>query len=132
MIGLVKIEAKPACAQDVHSGEDRPRLILDGAAVERAARLFRALGEAPRLRLVAHLAQAPACVTELANLEHESVTVISQRLRVLRADNVVGRRRDGKHITYFLTDQHMLDLVTNGLAHASEQSHSAPIPFHGF
>jgi DNA-binding transcriptional ArsR family regulator len=127
VILFVKTEAKPPCAQDIHSEEDRPPLILDAVAVERTARLFRALGEAPRLRLVAHLAQAPACVTELAYLEHESVTVISQRLRVLRADNVVGRRRDGKHITYFLTDQHMFDLVTNGLAHAAEQDHSAPI-----
>jgi DNA-binding transcriptional ArsR family regulator len=57
-----------------------------------------------------------------ARLEGESITVISQRLRVLRADNIVGGRREGKHILYFLSGQHVLDLVFNGLAHASEQS----------
>ena len=71
---------------------------------------------------MARLSQGEACVTELAQLEGESVTVISQRLRVLRADNIVGRRRKGKHILYYLSDQHVLDLVFNGLAHASEPS----------
>jgi DNA-binding transcriptional ArsR family regulator len=91
--------------------------------------LFRAISDPARLRLVAHLAQGPACVTELAALEAQSITVISQRLRVLRADNIVSRKRNGKHIQYFLSDQHLLDLVFNGLAHASEQTrhlHGSP------
>lgn len=67
------------------------------------------------------LAQGPFCVTELAEMEKESIAVISQRLPVLRADNVASRRRDGKHMVYFLADQHVLNLVFNGLAHASEQ-----------
>jgi len=101
------------------------------SSIERTARIFRALGEAPRIRLLARLAQGEACVTELAGLEGESITVISQRLRVLRADNIVGRRRKGKHILYFLSDQHVMDLVFNGLAHASEQAsnnHMQPAP----
>ena len=75
---------------------------------------------------MARLAQGEACVTELAEIEGESITVISQRLRVLRADNIVGRRRDGKHIFYYLPDQHILDLIFNGLAHASEKPITTP------
>lgn len=78
---------------------------------------------------MAHLAQGEACVTELAKLEGESLTVISQRLRVLRADNIVNRRRDGKHILYYLADQHVLDLVFNGLAHASERPSISPAAY---
>jgi ArsR family transcriptional regulator, lead/cadmium/zinc/bismuth-responsive transcriptional repressor len=119
-IELVKIEPKPACAVESHA-TDRLRIPVNDPAIERAARIFRALGEPARIRLLARLAQGEACVTELSELEGESITVISQRLRVLRADNIVGRRRDGKHILYYLADQHVLDLVFNGLAHASEQ-----------
>lgn len=82
--------------------------------------LFRAMGESPRLRLLALLAQGPACVSELASIENETVSTISQRLRVLRSERLVTRRRDGKHINYTLADQHVLDLVFSAMAHASE------------
>lgn len=85
-----------------------------------AARLFRAVGDVPRLRLLALLAQGEACVTELAESEKESLSTISQRLRVLRGENLIARRREGKHILYSLADQHIFDLVFNALAHASE------------
>lgn len=82
--------------------------------------LFRAMGETPRLRLLALLAQGAACVSELAEIEGETVSTISQRLRVLRSERLVARRRDGKHINYTLADQHVLDLVFSAMAHASE------------
>ena len=56
----------------------------------------------------------------MAEAERESITTISQRLRVLRADNIVRRTRGGKHMIYALADQHMLNLVSDGLAHAAE------------
>jgi ArsR family transcriptional regulator len=89
-------------------------------ALERAARLFRAIGDVPRLRLLAVLAQGEACVSELAAAQGENLSTVSQRLRVLRSEDIVVRRRDGKHINYSLTDQHVVDLVFNALAHASE------------
>lgn len=96
--------------------------------MERASRIFRALGDTSRLRLATRLVAGPACVTELAGLEQESITTISQRLRVLRSDNIVRRQREGKHMLYFLSDQHMLDLVSNGLAHVSEPHTSSAEP----
>jgi ArsR family transcriptional regulator, lead/cadmium/zinc/bismuth-responsive transcriptional repressor len=125
---FVKIEPKPDCSAESHASQ-RLHIPVDEPSIERTARIFRALGEPARIRLLARLAQGEACVTELAELEKESITVISQRLRVLRADNIVGRRRDGKHILYFLADQHVLDLVFNGLAHASEQPSTAPAAY---
>jgi ArsR family transcriptional regulator len=118
---VVPVELKPLCSADSHASQ-RLQLPVHEPAIERTARIFRALGEPARIRLLARLSQGEACVTELAEIEGESITVISQRLRVLRADNIVGRRRDGKHILYYLADQHVLDLVFNGLAHASERS----------
>lgn len=59
-------------------------------------------------------------MTELAQAEHENISTISQRLRVLRSENLVVRKRRGKHINYGLADQHVMDLIFNALAHASE------------
>jgi len=93
---------------------------VSNAALERASRIFRAIGEPSRLRLLALLSQGEACVTELALSEGEEMSAISQRLRVLRAEDIVVRRRKGKHINYALADQHIVDLIFNALAHASE------------
>lgn len=111
--------SKPECGTADHPKRGRARLVND-EAIERASRLFRALGEPSRLRILAALSQGEACVTELAAASEESLSAVSQRLRVLRAENIVVRRRDGKHINYALADQHVTDLVFNALAHASE------------
>ena len=117
--GLVQIDPTPGCAHEKH-GQSRLLAPVNEEALEQATRLFRALGDTARIRLVAQLAQGPACVTELAELEKQSIAVISQRLRVLRSDNIVRRKREGKHIVYSLADQHVLDLIFNALAHATE------------
>jgi DNA-binding transcriptional ArsR family regulator len=128
---LVKIglpnddKLSPACRAAEHNGKLR-RPLVDEAALERASRLFRAIGEPSRLRLLSRLAQGEMCVTELADSEKESLSTISQRLRILRAENLIIRRRRGKHINYALADQHVMDLVFNALAHATERPASVP------
>src|SRR5919201_1550599 len=86
-------------------------LLVSETAVDRAARLFRALGDTARLRLTARLAQSDGCVSELAAVEGEAISTISQRLRVLRGENIVISKRRGKHKTYAPADGHMSDLV---------------------
>jgi len=112
---------EPSCTAEEHSPERSPRPFVDDAALERASRLFRAIGEPARLRILSRLAQGEMCVTELAASEGESLSTISQRLRVLRSENIIVRRRRGKHINYGLADQHVMDLVFNALAHATER-----------
>lgn len=120
--------ASPECNPQEHEGAERFDLPVDTAAVDRCARIFRAMGDVSRLRLLSRLSHGPACVGELAAVEQESVTTISQRLRILRADNIVQRKRNGKHVLYSLADQHMLNLVFNGLAHASEHHATVSTP----
>ena len=95
-------------------------------SVERAANLFRALGEPARLRLLSRLLGQHCCVGDLAEAEGEAMSTISQRLRVLRAENIVVRRRQGKHVLYGLVDSHVKDLVLNALAHAEETPELGP------
>jgi DNA-binding transcriptional ArsR family regulator len=118
--------AEPSCTAEEHSPERAPRPFVDDAALERASRLFRAIGEPARLRILSRLGQGEMCVTELAASEGESLSTISQRLRVLRSENIIVRRRRGKHINYGLADQHVMDLVFNALAHATERPAAVP------
>lgn len=108
----------PGCQPAEHPQRLFPA--LSEHALDRAARLFRALGDSARLKTLALLGEGPACVSELAAHEQEKVSTVSQRLKVLRLENLVSRTRQGKHIQYALADQHVAELVLNALAHANE------------
>lgn len=86
--------------------------------LEKAARIFRALGDPSRLRLLTILSEGEACVSELAN--EDQLSTVSQRLRTLRSENLVSRKRNGKHIIYSLADEHVVSMIQNALAHAGE------------
>jgi prepilin-type processing-associated H-X9-DG protein len=88
--------------------------------LEQAVRLLRAFGDVERLRILVRLTRGEACVSELAAMEGETLATVSQRLRVLRAENLVIRRRHGKHINYALADGHVAELVETVLAHSRE------------
>jgi DNA-binding transcriptional ArsR family regulator len=88
--------------------------------LEHAAGFFRALGDPERLRLLGELIGGERCVTDLAERFDEGMSTISQRLRVLRAERLVQRRREGKHIYYALVDAHVRDLLLTALDHAAE------------
>jgi DNA-binding transcriptional ArsR family regulator len=108
------------CSPEDHSHRPIRKPAVDDQSLERAARIFRAIGDVPRLRLLALLSQGEACVTELASAEQDGLSTVSQRLRVLRGEHLVIRRRRGKHLYYALSDQHIVEMLFNALAHASE------------
>jgi ArsR family transcriptional regulator len=116
------VRKKLECKIEEHVIPRQRFALVDAKALEQTSRLFKAIGEVPRLRLLTLLAQGEISVTELANAEGETISTISQRLRVLRNENIVQRRRRGKQIIYVLADQHIMDLVFNALAHAEEVS----------
>ena len=106
-----------------HQHHDRDDCALSTAAeLDRAAAIFRALGDSGRLKMLEHLARREHCVSELAETFSEGMSTISQRLRTLRAEGLVSRRRDGKHIYYSLADSHVEELIINALEHAREDA----------
>lgn len=66
------------------------------------------------------LSHGEHCVGELVDEEHTDLSLTSQRLRLLRAERLVVRRRSGKHVYYALADQHVIDLIRTMLDHVSE------------
>jgi DNA-binding transcriptional ArsR family regulator len=112
-------EALEECAHEPHARRV-PAQDASPLVVERAAALFRALGDTARLSLLERLATGEYCVTELADATGEGLSTISQRLRTLRMERLLKRRRAGKHVYYTLADQHVADLIRSAIAHASE------------
>lgn len=69
------------------------------------SRLFRALGDETRLRIVALLAHGELCVCHLQEALGLSQPKISRHLAILRAAGIVDPRRDGAWVHYRLTAQ---------------------------
>lgn len=93
---------------------------MDPRALEAAAGFFRAAGDAGRLRILTELRDGERCVSDLAAASDDGMSTMSQRLKVLRSEGLVRRRRDGKHVLYALADAHVLALVDTALAHAED------------
>jgi len=113
--------AATAECQHEHHARRVPELTTSPLTIERAAALFRALGDSARLSLLERLATGEYCVTELAEATGEGLSTISQRLRTLRSERLLRRRRVGKHVYYSLADAHVAALIHSAVAHASEQ-----------
>jgi len=105
-----------ACADEHHVGIDAT--CVSDRLVQRAARMFRALGDEARLRTLALLLEREACVSEIASASGEQLSTVSHRLRLLRSEGFVARRRSGRHILYSVADDHVAALVRQALAHA--------------
>jgi ArsR family transcriptional regulator len=100
---------------------------LPPEALERAAQIFRAMADPARLRILDLVKERELCVTEIVAALGEKFTTVSQRLRLLRREGLIRRRREGTHLIYALADRHVVDLILNVLDHATELN-ASPAP----
>jgi ArsR family transcriptional regulator len=83
---------------------------LRGAA-DRAVGALKLLANEDRLLLLCQLTRGEMCVSELeARLDIRQPT-LSQQLGVLRAEGVVGTRRQGRNIYYRIDDPRVLEIL---------------------
>ncbi|WP_428671377.1 ArsR/SmtB family transcription factor [Reyranella sp.] len=90
------------------------------AQIQAVTTMFGALADASRLNILIFLAEREHSVGELSDRMDEAMTTVSARLQVLHGARLVARRREGRSIIYSIADDHVLTLVRNALAHASE------------
>lgn len=85
------------------------------------AMFFKIFGDETRLRIIDALSMKPMCVGDLADLLGMTQSSISHQLSSLRTMNLVQTTKDGKMVTYQLSDDHILDIFDKGLEHISEK-----------
>jgi len=69
------------------------------------SRLFRALGDETRLRIVALLSHGELCVCHLDKALDLNQPNASRQLGILKSSGIVDSRRVGTWVYYFLTEQ---------------------------
>lgn len=104
-------QALTACCNPVTGG------VLDQAAAERLARIFKALGDPTRLRLVSLIAAhdgCEACVCDLVEPTGLSQPTVSHHLRLLVEAGLIEREQRGRWAYYRIVEA-ALDTLAQSL-----------------
>jgi ArsR family transcriptional regulator len=83
---------------------------LSEEKLEELAEFFKALSHPVRLRIVAILLEGKQCVKNLGELLNMSQPSVSQHLSILRSRGIVGWKREGSIICYFIKDERIIKL----------------------
>ena len=99
---------------------------IDGNHRAKAAEVLRQLADPTRLHLLWLLADGPLDVSSLASRVDASRSSVSQHLGKLRLTGLVKADRDGRHVHYRLTNDHVRLLVAESyriVDHLREMPH---------
>ncbi len=84
-------------------------------ALQKTANYFQNFSDGTRLKIIICLAVCDMCVNDLSNVLNINQTTISHQLKLLKSQNIVSYRRDGKILVYFLCDKKVNDIMYLGV-----------------
>ena len=76
-----------------------------------ATDFLKAIAHEGRLMILCRLAEGECSVTEFEELLSARQAAVSQQLARLRLEGVVGTRREGKSVYYFLADERVKKII---------------------
>ncbi|MCX7694374.1 MAG: metalloregulator ArsR/SmtB family transcription factor [Caloramator sp.] len=84
------------------------------------AEFFKVFGDSTRIKIMYALFEQEMCVCDIAALLNMTQSAVSHQLRVLKQARLVKYRKEGKVVYYSLDDEHIKDIVKEGLEHINE------------
>ena len=85
------------------------------------ADLFKIFGDTTRMRILYALQEGDMSVGTISAALGMTQSAISHQLKVLKSNNLITNRREGKTIYYFLADDHVRTIVAMGYEHLTEE-----------
>ena len=95
--------------------------MLDEDHLFSLAELFKVFGDSTRINILNALNISEMCVCDIAAALNMGRSAISHQLRVLKQSKLVKYRKDGKVVYYSLDDQHVNQILNQGLIHLDER-----------
>ena len=84
------------------------------------ADLFKIFGDSTRVRILYSLLEKEKNVNEIAEELSRTVSAISHQLSILKGSDLVRNRRSGKNVYYALADDHVINILSQGIEHIEE------------
>ncbi|MCR4615674.1 MAG: metalloregulator ArsR/SmtB family transcription factor [Clostridiales bacterium] len=84
------------------------------------ADLFKVFGDTTRIKILYVLFESEMCVCDIADSLGMTQSAISHQLKVLKQSKLIGNKRDGKSIIYYLADDHVRTIIGMGMDHILE------------
>ncbi len=97
---------------------ERQALVLHPETAATVAAVLQGLATPSRLRIIATLQSGPMSVNDIAAAIGMEQSAVSHQLRHLRELKFVVSERQGRSVSYRLFDDHVVEMITQGLAHA--------------
>ncbi|PIE31236.1 transcriptional regulator [candidate division KSB3 bacterium] len=84
------------------------------------ADFFKVFGDSTRIKILYALFASEMCVQHLTEALGMNQSAISHQLRILKQTGLVKYRKEGKFVFYSLDDDHVTQIIGQGMAHLSE------------
>ena len=82
--------------------------------------LFKVFGDSTRMKILFALYKTELSVNAISDLLGMQQSAISHQLKILKTNKLVGNRREGKTMIYFLSDDHVYQILAQGFEHIME------------
>lgn len=90
---------------------------VENSFVYDVAEFFKVFGDATRIKLLQLLLEKEMCVGDIVGILKMTQSAVSHQLKVLRQDNLVKYRKEGKTVYYSLDDEHVKLVLEQGMSH---------------
>ncbi|MDE6182397.1 MAG: metalloregulator ArsR/SmtB family transcription factor [Eubacteriales bacterium] len=90
---------------------------LDDEIIYDMADFFKVFSDSTRVKILYALLNREMCVGDLVGALGMTQSAISHQLRVLRQNNLVKFKKEGKAVIYSLDDCHVTEILSQGLSH---------------
>ena len=123
LLACALLPAPPALAEetvkagDVYVTATRVEKELQQEFIQELAEFFKIFGDATRIRILQTLLEGERNVGDLADVLEMSQSAVSHQLRVLRQNDLVKYRKEGKTVFYSLDDEHIRMVLEQGMTH---------------
>lgn len=88
--------------------------------LQKVSNLFKVFGDLTRTRIVYCLYKKERNVTEISSILNMNQSAISHQLKLLKDNRIIKSRKNGKAVYYTLIDNHICNIINQGLNHIKE------------
>lgn len=97
--------------------EQNQHLFLSETTVYEASRVFKALSDPTRIKILYLLSQEECSVNHIAEVLEMSQSAVSHQLSLLRNLQLVKYRREGNTLQYTYDDDHVITVLNQVITH---------------